>query len=141
MIAWHPMTVHFPIAWLLLAGLCYIGRLRWPEHPLAKSSPWLHVGAVSTILLAILSGRAALDDLGELTPVARSVFDQHELGAYILLWANAMLLVWVYLRFRRMKPREQAFFALVFWTIQIGLIYQGHLGGQMVYVHGIGVGG
>ncbi|MEO1449477.1 MAG: DUF2231 domain-containing protein [Bacteroidota bacterium] len=141
MMAWHPLTVHFPIAWLILAGIAYAWRVYQTDHGIVRSAPLIHAGATLATGMAILSGRGALDDAGEWSAVAEDILNQHEIGAYVLLWANLMLLLWVYLRYKRMNGPELWVFLLVFWGMLAGLMYQAHLGGQMVYLHGVGVGG
>lgn len=134
--AWHPLLVHLPIgillgSWaMLLWGLIQDGRPAWPH-----SLRWLLLGGAS-LLPALFSGQQVPVSLSDNPPWA-TVYRNHELLAYGLIWLMGLLLLWMYLRGRTWKaPEAWAFWAV--FTLACGLMVAGaHLGGQMVHVFGV----
>jgi uncharacterized membrane protein len=131
----HPAIVHFPIALTTvgaLAGLLYIfvrrDWLRW-------FAPVLLSLALMGAVAAYFSGEAAKDRAEE-AGVPVNVMEQHEGTG---LWAlgtigMACLLSWA-MHLRRRGVWISAFVALV----AAGLVlWNGHLGGKLVFVHGAG---
>jgi uncharacterized membrane protein len=138
MAAWHPATIHFPIALLFAAGLGYLYVWWKPDPGLAKAAWWLHLGGAGGLILAVLSGRSAEGEIVH-TAAIHELVEAHELSAYLVTWGVLLAAVWRYLRPRRMGKAEQIGFLLLFWGLLGGMSYGAWLGGKMVYEHGAGV--
>ena len=136
--ALHPQTVHFPIAFLVLAGIFYVVPFFSADSWFRRGGLVLHIAGLAGMVLAIITGTLAE---AEIVHTARidALYRNHELLGYAALWLFAMLLVWRYLREKQAKTRENVLFVFVFWAM-IGVTgYSAHLGGKMVYEEGAGV--
>jgi uncharacterized membrane protein len=135
---WHPALVHFPVVLLIVqAGLSWLRRYK-PEWLSVNQLMVSQVAATASLLPAMISGTWEEDHLKNLAAPAQSLVEQHELSAYALLFASGMLLVWLYLRHDRWKPREETAFCLT-QTLNLALvILTAHWGGNLVYIFGLG---
>ncbi len=135
----HPAVIHFPIALALVALLV---------DSLARLPRWrvLETAAVLLITLAALGGVAAVvtgdiaHDEAVVPAAARDLVEQHEEVGEIAMWslvglaAVRLLLAW-----RRRFVGALPWAYLVLAAAVAGLVaYNGHLGGRMVFDHGVG---
>lgn len=135
----HPLTVHLPIGvatvlLLVLGGM----QVRETGKELKQGVLLLFGLYVGSLVLATLSGRSAEAELVMTDPI-RDLIETHEIMAYVAIWANGLLLVWMYLRMFKWKKGEFFAFFMVFLFVSSGLFYSAHLGGKMVYKEGAGV--
>lgn len=126
----HHMTVHFPIALLIVAGGIYLFALFRPEHPYSPAAFLLHILGTLGIGVSILSGNQVKSEIEVGSPAA-DILDQHEIWAYVMLWLFGMLLLWRYLRLKKITKMEERLFSLVF-LLAIGMmVYSAFLGGNL----------
>jgi uncharacterized membrane protein len=124
------MSVHFPIALLIVSGGLYVFAVFRPDHPYSPSAFLLHILGTIGIGLSVLTGNQEKANIIAGSPEAE-LLNQHEIWAYVLLWLFGMLLLWRYLRLQKIKPNEQKLFVLIF-IVAIGLmLYSAWLGGNM----------
>lgn len=130
--SFHPISVHFPIAFLILAGGLYIYFLFKEDAFYFRAGKMLHVLGLGGLVLAMLTGRSASSKIGVNDPLA-DVLDNHEILGYAAIWAFSMLMVWVYLREKtfQKKGREVFLFTLVFILFLILMSYSSYLGGEL----------
>ncbi|MCB0837892.1 MAG: DUF2231 domain-containing protein [Bacteroidetes bacterium] len=134
----HPQTVHFPIATLIVAGALYFYGWVKRSNAYTKAAFLLHIIGVGGLVLAVLSGRQANGEIVHTNNIS-SMIETHELIAYISTWLFSMLLIWQYLRQEKIKRIEEALFSILF-IIFLGIMgYGSHIGGRMVYEEGAGV--
>lgn len=134
----HPQTVHFPIAFLVLAGIFYVVPFFSTDSWFVRGGMVLHVAGLVGLVLAILTGMQAEATVVH-TARIHELYKTHELLGYATVWLFAMLLVWRYLREKGSPAWERLLFVGFFWGL-IGLMgYSAHLGGKMVYEEGAGV--
>jgi len=135
----HPALVHFPIA-LTLAALFLDLAAR---HPRARGWQdaavvlWLMAGAGSVV--AVLTGNAAHDD-AVIPQAARALVEQHEGRAELFMWC-----VLAYAALRLVLAWKGWFVGTLAWVVLAGALVLaglvgsvGHLGGQLVFKHGVG---
>jgi uncharacterized membrane protein len=140
---WHPMIVHFPLALILVAALCFfaarVARSSSLAHSLSVVGTWnLSLGAVFA-LLAVASGLIA----------AMHAHPSKEAAANIkahLSWAIASGLVVLGLAIFRAagisaSSRPKTLFLILLGVASVALVITGFYGGQNVYRFGIGVSG
>ena len=134
----HPLTVHFPIAFLLLAGILFTIEL-FTRQTTHKTFAWITLLAgVAGAALAVVTGNMAMNGLVVNETIGETV-EQHELLAYLVLWLFGIFAVWGFLRRNATVKAERIAFVLLFW-LGIGLVaYTAHLGGTLVYELGAGV--
>lgn len=136
---WHPIVVHFPIVLLLLAVTIDVMAL------FARRGGWhdtawrLLLGGTLAALLAVLTGDAAAADHRD--AAAADLIQTHEDLATICLLLFA---VCCFGRLPVALGRDEARRYLPYWVVLslVGaglLVYASHLGGELVFHHGVGV--
>lgn len=135
----HPAVVHFPIA-LTFAALLFEAASRAPRwRTLATASLILLVLAAISAVVAVVTGHVAHEEA--VVPVAaRSLLEQHEELGELLAWGLALLAVAgaaLARSGRRNGLLGWLYLALVCVFCAV-MAYQGHLGGRLVYEHGVG---
>lgn len=154
----HPATVHFPIAFLLLASGAGLLYLYWRPLDLLRTFTWwpMALGWVGT-LVAMLTGLLAQSGLPPDAPY-RTVLNGH-ITSGVALWVLYGLLLywrWLFLKkpVRRAKTTTAALLAptdllqapaaklrlTILLLAGIGLVLaSGWNGGQLVYTWGVNV--
>lgn len=134
----HPLTVHFPIAFLILSGVFFTIELFSRKEVHKTIAVVAMLGGVAGAGLAVITGNLAMNGLVANAVIGEMV-ETHELLGYIVLWVFGIFAVWGFLRRKSEVRVEKIAFVILFW-IGIGVVaYTGHLGGTMVYEHGAGV--
>lgn len=135
----HPVTVHFPIALMFVVlGLCLWQLVKDLSPDISTLTFYLFGISGLALLVTVLTGRSSSQDL-MLSQELRKILDLHEILGYAVLWANGLLLIWMYLRHHRWKQSELAGFVIVLALVCGLMTYSAHLGGRMVYEFGAGV--
>jgi uncharacterized membrane protein len=135
----HPAVVHFPIA-LALVALLFEAALR---HPRGRA---LEPAAVILIVLAALGAVATVvtgnlaHDAAAVPSAARGLIERHEDLGTIAMWALVVLASARLVLARLGRHRgAAAWLYLVLLAGAAGAVgYNGHLGGQVVFRHGVG---
>lgn len=139
---WHPLSVHYPIALLLVALLFKILALA------IKGQTWNKAGSALLLMgtigawIAVYTGSLA-DGIVSRKICDPTVLKDHENAAYTLAWifSAALLLDFTTLGglFRRYS-RALKFSTVILMLVGSGfLAYTGHLGATLVYQQGAGV--
>ncbi|MEM0995581.1 MAG: DUF2231 domain-containing protein [Bacteroidota bacterium] len=138
MIPLHPSVVHFPVALLIAAGICYVAHLFVKQYRLDVVGFFLHAGGLLGCVAAILTGDYTESNIVQNEQI-HSLAERHEQMGMIATYAFGILGVWAYLRQQSNIFAERIVFTVVFVGV-IGLLgYGSHLGGRMVYEEGAGV--
>lgn len=138
--SWHPFIVHFPLVLLPLSvavDLVALGRRETHWHGLAYAMLWLGAAMAAA---AVLSGNAAADAYRK-NPQVQGLVSAHE------DWATWTLLVFLALALSRVPLQLRGGlrggrFALWLGAAIAGcglLWLTGYTGGELVYLHGVGV--
>jgi uncharacterized membrane protein len=139
---WHPLTVHFPIAFLLLSGIFSLYLVFKFQKSLAYFNLILLVLGLIGCGLSIYTGNIE-DGKVSRTLCDPTVLKTHENFAYYLLWAFIINLVfWLIKIFVFPKSHRIVLSFLIVLSSLIGsacLIYAGHLGASLVYQQAAGV--
>lgn len=135
----HPAVVHFPIALtlvaLLLEALARHPRGRALEPAAAVLVVLAALGAIATVVTGDIAHDSAV-----VPPAARELIGRHEELGEIAMWALVVLAVarLALARFGRHRGAA-AWLYLVLLAGAAGTVgYNGHLGGQAVFRHGVG---
>ena len=137
---WHPLIVHYPIALLSLSPLCDLGSLwlrRRDGHHLAYGLMLL--GTVG-VCAAVLSGNIAAAAHGE-GPAVVSVAAHEDLATWTLLLGIGIVLGRLPLHLKG-NFQGRLFYVWIALGIVVGVLVlvTGYYGGELVYIHGVGVG-
>ncbi|KYP81405.1 DUF2231 domain-containing protein [Ferroacidibacillus organovorans] len=134
----HPMVVHFTIAILYLAVLADLIGFFW------KSEFYERAGFIMLglgVLATIAAGFAGVlsENADKLTPQAVALIHTH--ASFGELTGIVFLAAWVVRLMTRYKKSGRVFGpSLILSLIGLALLtYVGHLGGALVYDHGVGV--
>ena len=148
----HPATVHFPIAFLLLASGAGLLYLYWRPHEVLRTLTWwpMLLGWLGTIV-AILTGLLAQSGLPPQAPY-RTILNWH-ISSGMALWVTYGYLLyqrWIYGKARPrtkivrppdplLAPAARAWLTLFFLLGIIFVISSGRNGGLLVYEWGVNV--
>jgi uncharacterized membrane protein len=137
---WHPLIIHYPIALLPLSPLCDLAALslrRREGHHLAYGL--MVIGALSACA-AVLSGNAAAEGYWH-GSAAVEISAHEDLATWTLLLALGAALGRLPMQLRGAFSGRVLYVWLGIGLLIGGLVvYTGYLGGELVYVHGVGVG-
>ncbi len=139
---WHPLTVHFPIAFLMLSGFLSLYLLLKYNASLAKFNVVLLFLGLTGCGVAIYTGNIE-DGKVSRTLCDPTVLKDHENFAYYLLYFFiANMLFWLIKMFVFPQSYKKIFGVLIILTSLAGLsnlVYVGHLGASLVYEQAAGV--
>ncbi|WP_445159191.1 DUF2231 domain-containing protein [Mesohalobacter salilacus] len=139
---WHPLTVHFPIAFLSLSGLLSIYLLFKFQKTIAQFNLGLLFLGVITALISLYTGDIE-DGKVSRTLCDPTILKDHENFAYYSVYAfSACLVLWSVKLFASYKKFKTLFISLIFilnLAGLAGLVYVGHLGASLVYEQAAGV--
>jgi len=136
---WHPIIVHFTIALLSIALITdFVYLITRKEHFWHFSTYLLVLGTLSAVG-AVLTGHQAEDSV-LLNPQTRAMVDSHELSGEITMWIFIILttLRFMFIKFKKFKEPVKWIYYMIGLTALIFLFRTGILGGEMVYIHGVG---
>ena len=133
----HPMVIHFPIAYLFLALLAELAYVFFRQESLQKITEWLlYLSALSSIV-AVGAGVLAANQLGHNSP-HHDMVHQHRnimlaVTAGIVICAILLALV------KKMRTGSGRKLLLPILVLLSGMMAFGaDKGGEMVYQYGIG---
>ena len=139
----HPALVHFPIVLLILGSIGAVVAIFTDRWALRKwVALFLTIGAIGAFA-AVWSGDQAKETTGLLSETAENLLNQHaELAHQARNFAVAAALFGLISSFVKLKrvfcygpPLATAVISMIcVWYI----VQTAHLGGQMVYQHGVG---
>lgn len=143
---WHPLTVHFPVALLLLATITFLVALflkRSRRHTWELSGSLLLFTGSLGAWIAIYTGNIA-DGAVARTICDPTILKTHENASYTTayLFTSASLVNLFMLR-RMFNDKLQSVFKYGLLLLMLSgsgyLVYTGHLGATLVYQQGAGV--
>lgn len=138
---WHPLSVHFPIALLIIATIFKLISLRF------KRETWILGGTVLLVLgtigawLAVYTGNLA-DGIVSRQICDPTILKDHENAAYVVAWLfSAATLIDILSRTKIHFFKSYLLKIITVLVMLTGtgfLIYVGHLGATLVYQQGAG---
>ncbi len=150
----HPMILHFPIVLLYLTAAISLADLwmggRDRDRFLQRCSFWSLTLACAAIVVTMAFGLLS-EQWVHWTPATRAILSSHQHWAMLTgLSAGAAWLLRVSARFRERQPwsalgssrgRNTGLATLCVVIAAVCVTVTAHLGGNMVYTHGVGVSG
>lgn len=138
----HPLTVHFPIALLGAALVLDLVAVLARREKMAACSGVVLIMAALGAVAAVASGLAAEDTVKAMAPSAElhDVLERHETLALVTCGMAVALAVWRLVgRLRHPAGPLRWLYLGLLAAACILVAATGHLGGEMVYGHGVGV--
>ena len=134
----HPAIVHFPIALFLLAGLfgavsIFIKRDFWRDMAVKSL-----IAGVIFSPLAIITGLVEEQNIAHNEAIHEIMVLHKFIGVAILFYYQG-LLVWYWIRRKIIGNKEYITWAFCLLLGSLLTLYQGYLGGKMVFKEGAGV--
>lgn len=134
----HPAIVHFPVSLFLLAGLfgfisLFIKREFWKGLVLKSL-----IGGIIFSPIAVVTGMIEEQSL-EHTEAVHEILQIHKYSGLTILFFFQILVVWYWLRRLLMGNKEYIFWVGCLLLGSALVLFQGYLGGKMVFEEGAGV--
>jgi uncharacterized membrane protein len=139
----HPALVHFPIVLLLIGAVGALVSVFTDKWNARKWTALLLIAGAFGAFVATWSGNQAKETIGELAQTAENLLDRHEELAEttrnVAIATGVIGLVSAFVKskgaFRRVATLATAVMSLicVYYIVETA-----HLGGKMVYQHGVG---
>ena len=133
----HPATAHFAVVLPIISLILGMAYLIKPSELMSKISTRFMVFATIFMVAAFFSGKS---DGSEVYPLlsdagAALLISHKDFGLYLVLAMAAATIVKFYGCFKKVLKAE--IFAIILVAIVAGgVIYQGKMGGELVYTHG-----
>lgn len=135
----HPATVHFTVAFLVVGGLVEAyGILRDREAPERFGGTLVLLGT-ACLVASVVTGILAENSI-TYPPGAGADIDTHERLGLIVLAVFLVALFWKGWDRGRVRASVRPLFALFLLGGVAAVVLTAWLGGDLVYVHGVGVG-
>lgn len=135
----HPVAVHFAIAFLVVGGCCEAWGLFKGLTDTARFGERLVLIGLFFLVPTLFTGYVAANSI-EVSADAQGLLDAHERNGWIVLGAFVALQFWRGWRSGELSRREGQLYAIGLLVAVAITIYSAMLGGEMVYLNGIGVG-
>ena len=138
----HPILVHFPIAFLYGAMILH-GIHLWRHNWICRVvGMWMLGLAALCSIFASITGQWELTKAGEAgySTEIIELMSRHELMGNMLTWGSSLICIgWVYLFFKNMDDRRIDKLAMAFLVLFVIIVsFTAYLGGQLVWIHGVG---
>ena len=133
----HPLTVHFPIAFLLGAALCYGATWILKHKALESTAFWLLLGGAVSAGIAVGTGLYAKDGVMISYSVRAHLLEQHEKLMLATLALSVLLAVWALIA-KPFPRRGRVLFMLLFAVLLIIITFGADYGARMVYDYNAG---
>jgi uncharacterized membrane protein len=135
---WHPLIVHFPIAFLTGFFLLELIGVALKQPGLRHAASWmLYLGALGAIPAAT-AGLIAADNVPHGSGV-HEVMEWHERLGLMIVGLSSVLAIWRLVSRERFSAMAEALHLFLGVIVLTGIVFAADLGGLMVYQHGVGV--
>ncbi len=134
----HPAIVHFPVSLFLLAGLfgfisLFVKREFW-KGLMLKSL----IGGIIFSPIAVVTGMIEEQSLQH-TEAIHEILQIHKYSGLTILFFFQILIVWYWLRRLFMGNKEYILWVVCLLLGSMLVLFQGYLGGKLVFEGGAGV--
>ncbi len=134
----HPAIVHFPVALFLLSGLLglislFVKREFWKDLTLKSL-----IGGIIFSPIAVVTGMIEEQNLKHNESV-HEILQIHKYCGLTILFFFQILIVWYWLRRLLMGNKEYILWVICLLLGTVLVLFQGYLGGEMVFERGAGV--
>ena len=138
MVKLHPAIVHFPVALISIAALFAVISLFRKNDFFKVATFWNLLFGVIGAMAAVFTGLIEEQNLLHNEEVHK-ILVKHKLNGFAIMILSQILLTWYWVRKNKIGKKEYALWALLLVISSVMIIYQGFLGGRMVFDKGAGV--
>lgn len=140
MFLWHPIIVHFTIALLSIAIITDFVYLISKKENFWHFATYLLVLGTLSAICAVLTGHQAENSV-LLNPETRMMVNSHELSGEITMWIFIVVTAirFLFVKLNKFKEPIRWIYYLIGLAALVFLFRTGILGGEMVYIHGVGI--
>ena len=135
----HPAIVHFAVAFLVTGGLVEAWGLLADRERAARFGAVLVIAGTISLVPTVASGYLASSVL-DAPAEAEALLEWHERTGLALIGVFLVLQVWKGWNQGRIPEGQRKLYALALLLAVALAVYGAVLGGELVYVHGVGVG-
>jgi uncharacterized membrane protein len=138
----HPAVVHFPIALLVAALVLDLVAAVGKNDGMARAGGIVLLMAAAGAVAAVVTGMVAEEAAEAMLPnePLHETLEQHELAAFIVTALALALAVWRLAGKLQLPKGARRWVYLALLLAAVVLVgATGYLGGQLVYVHGVGI--
>ncbi|MCP3978352.1 MAG: DUF2231 domain-containing protein [bacterium] len=135
----HPALVHFSVAFLVAGGLVEAWGLLADRERAARFGAALVVAGTVSLVPTLATGYLAAANVDAPSAV-EPLLDAHERNGLILVAAFLGLQFWKGWNQGRIPAGQRRVYALMLLAGVALAVYGALLGGELVYLHGVGVG-
>ena len=140
-IHWHPYLIHFPIALVLTAFGFYVIFLFTKKAEFHSYAIYSFAISLISAFFAGISGEKAVVLQSISDPDTMRIIEQHEFYANLSIWGSIfVMIIWTFgiKKFTMDSPFKWVVLILLS-GLAASVLYTGRLGGNLVYMHGVGV--
>ena len=139
----HPAIVHFPIVLLLIGAVGTVISVFTERWNVRKWTALVLIAGALGAFAATWSGNQAKETIGTLTESAEKLLDNHEelaeTARNIAVFAGVLGLVSAFVNLKgALRPMATVATAVMSLICVYYIVEAAHLGGKMVYQHGVG---
>jgi uncharacterized membrane protein len=134
----HPALLHFSVAFLTVGGACEIAGILTHREALETFGVRSLLIGLASLVPTMISGYLAANTV-DVTVEGRWLLDAHERNGWIVLGLLVGTQFWKAWCGGSLGTGQRKLYALLVAAAVGLLLYGAWLGGQMVYVHGVGV--
>ncbi len=140
MFLWHPIIVHFAIALLSIAVITDLIYLITKKENFQDISTYLLVLGTLSAVGAVLTGHQAEETVMK-NPQIENLINTHESSGEITMWIFIVLTAsrFFYMKFKLFEKVTKWPYYVLGIIALLFLLRTGILGGEMVYIHGVGI--
>jgi uncharacterized membrane protein len=138
MIKLHPAIVHFPVALLSTAALFAVISLFRKNDFFKRAAFWNLFLEVIGAIAAVLTGLIEEQNLIHNEEI-HQILIKHKFTGFAIMILSQILLTWYWVRKNKFGRKEYVLWVLFLVIGTAMIIYQGFLGGRMVFEEGAGV--
>lgn len=134
----HPALLHFSVAFVIVGGVCEIAGLLSNRESWARFGGTLLLIGLASLVPTMVSGYLAANTV-EVTETGQALVDRHEQSGWILLGLLLGTQFWKAWSRGRFAPNPQKVYVFLIAVVTGATVWTAWLGGQMVYLQGVGV--
>jgi uncharacterized membrane protein len=134
----HPALLHFSVAFVIVGGICEITGLLFKREAWDRFGGTLLLIGLASLVPTMISGYLAANTV-MVAPAGQALLDVHEWNAWILLGLLLGAQFWKAWCRGQFGPAQQKIYALWIVAVVVFTFRAAWLGGQMVYLQGVGV--